>query len=337
MQWVEGFTEHEGVPHLVCVRPTGERHLRPFRELRSAAPERTGNRVVNLSDCPLSSFRECPPQELLALAGFSPSVSEDHRVYELITPSARLLVPAAAIWLTLFPRIGHYARWLLSAASLDRLAVPTFSKGRAEVTFYPSAIGTGYDPQERFLWMTGFPSARNTWRSVSESAKAGKIEVKLPHAMFTGSARGMSRGDTLLVTQFSMTKVTPTESPMPTATTLAGRSFELIAHGNRFQTAKQLITFDKSLTEGQSGWNLSDKEWDLIAPHLAVRESTRNRINEVFVKMGSGKSWDSISKKTDARAYYLRMRRQGRWETIRDLIAESRKISADVARRVPQD
>ncbi len=337
MQWIEGFREHDGVPHLVCVRPSGERHLRPLRQLRSAAPERTGSRIVQLSDCALSEFKECSPQEFLALGGFSPSVSENHRVYELNTPSVRMLVPASAIWLTLFPRIGHYARWLLTAASLDRLAVPTYSKGRSEITFYPAAIGTGYDPQERFLWMTGFPSARNTWRSVSESAKAGKIEVQLPHALFTGSARGMSRGDTLLVTQFFMNSVTPTESPMPTAAILAGRTFEILSHGNRFQEARQLITVDKALTKGESGWNLSDKEWDLVAPHLVVRQNTRKKVNEVFVKMGSGKSWDSINLNQDARAYYLRMRRQGRWETIRDVIASARKGPRDLLQSVPQD
>lgn len=325
MQWIEGFKRSNGASHLIVVGPTGERTLSTFKQLRSVAPERRGARSVALSEVALDGFKECDPREYLKLVGFEVPVSSCHRVYELSTPTARLLVPGAVMLLGLFTRIWHIAPWLTSAATLDMLAVPTFDDGKHVVTFFPGSLSGGRDSastQERFLWLTNFPSARRAWSSVAVNACAGRIACDMPKAFIDGSARGLSRGDTVLVTRLHVNVVKPTEQPLASAFAIAGRSFRVSPRTEHVSAMRPDTLSDATLPSHSHGWHLTDEEWAEVSTLLDVRSTAtaRVRIDEILLKLGTGYSWDDISFKGDARVFYLRLRRQGRWKQICDIV-----------------
>lgn len=330
MQWIEGLEHVHGAPHLVVMNSEAMRRSAPFKQLRSVAPERRGARYVELSCADLMSFKECDPQEYLALAEFQPKVSSAHAVYELQLPTVRLLVPAAVLLLGLLGSMWHLGPWLTSAATLDRLAVPTFDGDKPTVTFFPGSISGGRDKagtQERFLWLTSFPSARQAWSSVAAHARQGRLAIDLPNACINGSARGLSRGGTLLVTRLHVNEIHPSEAPRAGASLLTGRTFQVSPRAELAAKISCVRLKDDALPPRAEGWHLSDKEWTAVSQLLDIRSvaTARPRIDEILIKLGSGRAWDDINRKGDARAYYLRLRRQGRWEQIRQLVVGLRQ------------
>jgi hypothetical protein len=333
MEWIEGFERVGGAPHLVVVSLNCERRLIPFRHLRSAAPMRRGARYVDLSGVALNDFTECDPYEYLDLAGLDVPVSANHRVYALQLPAVRLLIPAAVLLLGLLASIWHLAPWLSSAATLDRLAVPTFDDDKPTVTFFPGSISGGRDKgctQERFLWLTGFPSARDTWNSVALNVAAGRLALDMPRASIEGSAKGLSRGGTVLVTRLHVNELTPTEPPFRSATVLAGRTFKFSPRTELISANRPDALADATLRPHGAGWHLTDEEWAQVCSMLDVRSvaTARSRIDEMLLKLGTGRAWDDVNRKGDARSYYLRLKRQGRWEQIRNLLVELRTHKA---------
>lgn len=333
MQWIDGFERADGMPHLAVLSATGERELRPFKHLRSAAPKRAGSRNVSLSQVRLEAFEECSPQEYLELAGFPASASPNHRVYALLTPEARLLVPAAVMMLALFPGLSHIAPYILSAASLDRLAVPSFEDDTATVTFFPGSMSRARDiacTQERFLWLTGFSSARRTWNSVSRNAGSGLLAIDMPKALADGSAHGLSRGDIVLVNRLHLSILVPTEPPLAGSSLIAGRPFEVGGSHTERGTAMRHDTLVDLLPRHSAGTHLTDGEWNKVRALLGARTTTaaRRNLDEILLKLISGRSWDDINRKADARNFYFRLQRLGRWDGIRELLIAERTFSA---------
>ncbi|MES1264854.1 MAG: hypothetical protein ABUU24_04280, partial [Variovorax sp.] len=288
MQWIESFERLDGAPHLKVVTQAGARSFTPFRQLRSVAPEARGARYVDLSGISLDAFSEHAPGEFLELLGFDAAVSANHRVYELRTPTARLLIPAAVMMLGIFARIWHLAPWLVSAATLDMLAVPTFSGDRPAVTFFPGSISGGRDgecTQDRFLWLTNFPSARRSWNSVARHVSAGRLGVDMPQAVIHGSARGLSRGDTILVTRLHINRLRPTEKPVPSAASLEGRSFRVSARTDAMSGQRPDTLGDETLPLHAAGSRLTDEEWTAVLGCLDVRslQTGRSRIDEILL------------------------------------------------------
>lgn len=326
MQWVDGFERLDGTPQLVVVNSAGERRLSAFKQLRSVAPERRGARHVDLSGVRLDAFKECDPQEYLDLLGFEAPVSANHRVYEVATPAARLLLPAAVVLIGLFARICQMAPWLTSAATLDRLAVPSFEGDKPSVTFFPGSVSGGRDKectQERFLWLTCFPSARETWNSVATNVRAGRLALDRPKAAMNGSVRGLSRGNTILVTRLHVNEIRPAESPVPSAASIAGKTFRVSHRTDIMSRTRPDTLHDESLRPHGAGWHLTDDEWSNVSKMLDVRSvaTARSRIDDMLLKLGTGRAWDDVSRKGDARSYYLRLRRQGRWEKVLELLS----------------
>lgn len=329
MEWIEGFERVGGAPQLVVVSPSGERRFSPFKHLRSAAPTRRGARHVDLAGVALKDLTECDPFEYLNLAGFQAPVSTNHRIHELQLPEVRLLIPAAVLLLGILGSIWHLAPWLTSAATLDRLAVPTFDNDKPAVTFFPGSLSGGRDKdctQERFLWLTGFPSARQLWNSVARNVASGRLALNMPSASIEGSARGLSRGNTVLVTRLHVNELTPTEPPFPSATDLAGRTFKVSSRTELISAKRPDALADETLRPHSAGWYLTDEEWTQVSALLDVRSvaTARSRIDEMLLKLGTGRAWDDVNRKGDARSYYLRLKRQGRWERIRKLLVERR-------------
>lgn len=329
MQWIERIERRQGEPHLVVVGPDGERGLRPFKYLRSAAPEPRGAKYVTLSHVALNDFRECDPAEYLALAGFKPSVSSDHRVYELRTASERLLVPASVMMLGVFSRPSQLAQWLCSAAPLNCLAVATFDENEPTLTFSPGAVIGGRDKkcfQERFLWLTGFPSARRAWSSVAINISAKRLAFDMPDACVNGSVRGLSRGDTVLVTRLYIGEVTPTELPLPNATGLAGKRFLVNLRNENCRKMRPDTLLDDALVPNATGWHTTDEEWGRVCELLGSRypARARPRLDEILLKLGTGRAWDDINGESQARSLYFRLRHQGRWALIRERLVAYR-------------
>jgi hypothetical protein len=331
MQWIQGFQKDEARLRLKVVDGSGAHTFCDLRDLRSTASERKGARTVQLEGVELNHFIARVPTEFLELWGFKREVPPTHLVYEYTSPAGRLLVPASVVMLGLFSRMSAIGPWLTSASSLDRLAVPGLHNGVPSVTFFPGAL-TGARERavtiDRFLWLACFPSSRRAWSSILAHARSGILAVDLPCARIFGSAVGLSRGNTILVTRFHINEVEPTEAPLMLTEHLIGKRFLLSPRGGLTMRPEPLA--DSEMPQGPDGWQMSDREWSAVSKLLDVRSlaSGRARLDEIVLKLGTGQPWDSINKKGDARGYYFRLLRQGRWDMIRQTLLAHRVSSA---------
>jgi hypothetical protein len=228
MQWIKEMRSVQGVLQPLYVDEFGREFDGSLKQAASKFPNGslTPYKAV---DFDLSQMTEVDAQEYLSAVGLALVGDQRQSVYELSHEGMRYVVPTTVLITALVGRLSSIGDWLLRAGSLDTVALATRVDDVARIRFHPKSliaqareqVGT----QERYLWLTAFPSARRTWSSVHAHACDGDLKLRLPLALVSATFKGVRKNATLHVTQISVTTLRPLEQPILHADLLTDRVF----------------------------------------------------------------------------------------------------------------
>jgi len=244
---------------------------------------------------------------------------------------------------TVFRPFQGISRYLLSPQGLDNFCIPRTNTATPELSFYVSARGaTGMQRDKAtgilnsLSWLHCFPSARAMWDSLLVNARTGRLTTMLPEGSFSYYGRGIRVAEKILITQLNLRLLKTTELPYPCFSNHTRViEFERVLHKAKQEERHiHLPTKLNSLPSRQGVYTLSDDEWSTIS--MALDKPARGRryhplrvvIDAILHKLGTGLTWEQASPvqvgNTLARKTFSRMRKNGRWEVLLDLLQRHR-------------
>lgn len=341
MQWIESIDWVNRRPTPVAVDQFGNRELASLADILNYLPPRRTETVAQVEGLAMSSWERVGASEYLAAIGLPDADPTGHEVYTFPYQGRRVLVPVAALLSTLIGRMHFFGDRLLMASSLSTLAQPHIEDDFVRVKFHRIARlkGLGGDErmQSRFTWLTCFPSARRFWGSVYDAAVKGRLGCEPPQVTIDASFNGHRVRDALIVSRMSAFQLTPCEQPIPFASRLAGRSFDLFPRRGSPENLAALKErghtprAQHDIPLGPEGWKTTEHEWERVVEMLRAREvsckvSSKKNIDIALEKHGSGVQWDKFGSRSAA-DNYLAWANSGKWAMLKEVLSEIRRES----------
>lgn len=328
MEWIQGVErQHDGF-QLVFVSAAGERRLGPLKSIRSKAT-RTGNTVLQFADLELAQAQVVPAREYVNHSGLRGCNGQGQKVFALQAQGMRLLMPAATVLLGLFGTPIPYGSKPFEAQSLDRFLVHTLEGAESRITFAKDAnVGTYADATwflERLRWMTAFPSGRRFWSSIYQHALEGELGLSMPAVRITGHVAGRTLAGSFYASRLHVGSLTPLENPLPFATALRGRTFNVLLPAAVRPTLRER---DDSILRGTQGWSLSDFEWEqVVAPLLSSWSlgTGRGRLDAILEKLATGERFQPSFITGSTANWFGTLKRSGKWDEIKSALMEFRR------------
>jgi hypothetical protein len=252
----------------------------------------------------------------------------NHLVFECATRRRRVHLPSALLMSRLCSPLQHSMPHLLTLQGLETFCIPTLDRDEPGVWFERERLNARSrqrNENSRILsWIWSFPSARQMWDSVAEFANLGKIGLTLPKARISLAGTGIVYGDTLVATNFSVSKIICLEEPFPFSS-WHPRDLTICNNGSRTKTSLR-------------SWNalsrpLSDEEWSRIEQffctndsRISRKEPLRNLVDAIHRKYSYNTPWRSIeldsSSWKNAHIHYLKWTKSGTWQAAHTRLAE---------------
>ncbi|WP_172161878.1 transposase [Paraburkholderia elongata] len=275
--------------------------------------------------------------EYLQLAGLDTGIAGGHTIYAFTYGGLRFLVPAILVMKALFRPHATAFENLYRRSALDLMLAPVPAAGTMTAHLVRKSRKYNKNPQSKrasigYRWLYCFPSAREAWDSVYQSAVQGRIHVTMPKIQASIATKGLRVGDTLLVSNLTILSFESMETPFA----WAGEQPRQFDFGlERKDTAPYSPLIRSDLKQGPDGWALSDDEWNSIEhlfPHGFRRnsgEQARTLISAVLFKLGTGIGWKAMNARlgTTARvsSFYRDCRRFNRWDEVERILRGLRK------------
>jgi hypothetical protein len=292
----------------------------------------------------LSHFRLASTEEYLQALGCGHLPSDGQAVYEVSAGRTRILVPAQVLMLSLYGTTGPLRRAMLSPGGPELLMRP-YLKGTA-MKLRTDATGRTAPPHRRFdmprlTWMHMYPSAKAGWASIFHHASSGRIDLRLPAALVQAAVRGHQSGTTLAATKLIFWSLEPLEKPAEFARIFAPESFLLKNKSGQDARVEPPIPVQEERLAGlRCVWEgFSDAEWPQVKQLLwSIRRpqyqkySTKYILEAVLRKYGRPCTWaeaaPALAKRMAARTYAHRLKRDGCWVKLLDLVSTFERSGA---------
>lgn len=328
MEWIQGVERQHNGFQLVFVSAAGERRLGPLKNIRSKAT-RNGNTALQFADLELAQAQVVPGCEYVNYSGLRGCNGQGQKVFALQAQGMRLMMPAATVLLGLFGTLIPYGSKPLEAQSLDRFFVHTLEGDESKITFAKdSNVGKYADATwfiERLRWMSAFPSGREFWSSIYQHALEGELGLSMPAVRITGHVVGRTLAGSFYASRLNVDSLTPLENPLPFATALRGRTFNVLLPAAVRPTLRDR---DDSILRGTQGWSLSDFEWEeVVAPLLSSWSlgTGRARLDAILEKLATGERFQPSFVSGSAATWFGTLKRSGKWDEVKSALMEFRR------------
>jgi hypothetical protein len=340
MQWMHRFEIIGGRPTPIYIDESGAESSGRFADLRDSFPGgRPGTNYLT-SDLHLRTLRPASPDVYPNAFGFKNSLPSRHTIFEFDLDGRRFHVPAGVLIIAIIGTVARLAEELLNVGALSSLVIPVVSGNEIRVGFHRRhylmpPIRAQLRQQNRFLWLTCFPSGRRLWSSIGQQAHLGKLHLELPEASFSGSIRAVRKGDTFYVTSMSVRSLTPHEPALPFTRGLLPAEIEFNAflesraehirtvHSRKIQ--RSTSTRDLGFPPGPAGWALTDAEWGQLMVELklrgypGVRHSLKS-VNAIIEKYTTGQPWKNFGDFTAPLKVLKNWETSGQWAAFVEIM-----------------
>lgn len=345
MQWIEEVIWAGGGYSLKVSSQEGVRSEISINKLADVIQVQETENLKIRGGTDFKEWRSLDSQEVAELRstlGFSDGPT-GQEFFEFSDEDRRFVIPAAVLMCGVFRPFHGISRYLFSPQGLENLCIPDLNVATPELLFFVSARGaTGMQPDKAagilnsLSWLHCFPSAKAMWDSLLVNARTGRLTTILPTGSFSFYGRGIRVAEKLLITQLNLRLLETTESPYPCFSNhTRAIEFERVLHkANQEAGHKHLPTKVTSLPSRHGVYTLSDDEWSAVS--LAMDKPATGRryhplrtvIDAILHKLGTGLTWEEASPvqldNTLARKTFARMRKNGRWEMLLDLLQRHR-------------
>jgi hypothetical protein len=338
--WLDRFERLDNNLALVGLEKSGQaKYLSPSEPYKSR-PGKSLSAAITLRTS-LCDWKRASPREYAAAFGFESDVTEHHETHLILTARTRILLPA---WLLQRAMFGPYyciTEFLYATNGLEQLCSPIINGNKFSIGLAPrKEFGKARKTTklvQRMEWLYAYPSAYRAWNSVYRFASSGRIGFELPSAEVLLSVHGKHAGDTFYAISVEILELNPLECPLEWAK-IDRKGY--ILSGDNVQHMIARKTCDARLVPIKNEWDLTDQEWDLIKPIASYRPvadrpgrpsgySLRDVVNGVILKMGTGIAWSEVWNQrkgfSASPMLYRRMRVDGRWEKIVEILVRSRQ------------
>ncbi|WP_415267772.1 transposase [Acidovorax sacchari] len=251
--------------------------------------------TFNLQDLQAASF-----SEYAEAFGLKLDPEPRHSAWSLQLGRSRLVIPALAL-LRAFVRPNQILLpQLFKAQSLDDICFLADQGSSSYVQVRGNLGNIRYTRESTYMgplsWFFCFPSARQSWASVYQAAKAGHLHFELPSVRATVASRHHRVGLDCYITTLSLVQFEALEDPADFA----------IGHPRSFVTSAHTRALKRPAVEAtdyETGRALSDEEWDALRPilvrtdHGRRYETCRNRVllNCILQKLSTDISWRDLA------------------------------------------
>ncbi|MFM0350335.1 transposase [Paraburkholderia sp. RL17-347-BIC-D] len=338
--WLDRFERFDNNLTLVGLEKSGQaKYLSPSEPYKSR-PGNSLSAAITLRTS-LCDWERASPREYAAAFDIESDVTEHHETHLILTARTRIVLPA---WLLQRAMFGPYyciTEFLYAKNGLEQLCSPIlngnkFSVGLALRKEFGRARNTT-ELAQRMEWLYAYPTAYRAWNSVYRFASSGRIGFELPSAEVLLSVHGKHAGDTFYAISVDILELNPLERPLEWAK--IDRERYVFSSGNiQYMIASK--TRDPRLMPIKNEWDMTDQEWSLIAPIASYRSvadrpgrpsgyALRDVVNGAILKMGTGIAWSEVWNQrkgfSASPMLYRRMKADGRWDQIVEVLASSRQ------------
>lgn len=335
MQWIERMELIGGVPTPIIIDSNGVRSNGTAADLSKAGRVPGGYLLGDIDDADLASLERVEGSSYRTAVGLNVG-AEGHHIYALEHEGETIYIPASVLLRTFLGASRHIAASLLLPTGLDRDVVPLSKDGRLTISIGRMNFARTQltrQLQERLLWFSCFPSARRMWASVYQHAVQGCVGLTPANARFSATVRGLRKGNDLFVTGLQLRSLTPCEEPLPFASSLKHKTFDLElipeATKSRMKKLHSQESFDVPRLNGS--WRTDDGEWTeagrlLKAQGFQFNRAAKESIDAALEKWGTGSSWQSQGSGAFKRAVktYHMWKKRGQWDAFKAILKELR-------------
>ncbi len=259
-----------------------------------------------------------------------------HAAWSFLDGRTRLVVPALALLRALVRPGKTFFPYLFRPQSLDDVCSYAGQSGHGGQVrvLTPGDVRVMHTPEvtDTLSWFYCFPSARQAWGSVYQSAKQGMLNFALPEVSLTLNVRSVRLGSNAYVTSLNVLELVAEEEPFAFA-----EGHPRIVEASAFAKGGQRRVADtgnqrKDLPPFEP---LTDQEWREIGPLLqsgkGLRpEDQRSLLDAILWKFSEGVRWDDVKQRlgsslAKAPTSYSRWRADGRWDAVVARLSELRQ------------
>ncbi|WP_109477553.1 transposase [Paraburkholderia sp. C35] len=338
--WLDRFERINEQLKVVGIDRTGLTEMLAPDQMYKISFATTNSEKISLTTS-FQGWRRATAQEYASAFGITSHVTENHEVYTVDADHTRVLIPAWELQRSLLGAPTSIANYLYASNSLERICAPILDDENFRIEIRIPRTGSRRTTRStqfltRLEWFYAYPSAYRAWHSIYQLACKGKIGIELPAVEATISAHGKHIDDTFYVSSLNIWDISPLEPPMDWANNVS-RRYDFAGPRERSLRGRQ--TSDHRIRPVDSRWELDDSEWKAIEeivsrkvrsdrPGRHRKHSLRQVVDGMIIKMGTGNAWKELgSHDIDASAsgsLYHRLRIDGRWDQIADILAKAR-------------
>lgn len=342
MKWTERIEEIEGRHVPILVDKAGERRIGRPGEIRFLLPDR-GRKLGRIEDVDLAGLERVDARPYLDALGLHDVSVDGQHVYALVHGGQEIHIPASLLLTTVLGRPSIFGDLLLSPAGLERGLMPILGNGQPRVVLpRRRGMSNGGDRhiQERLLWLSCFPSARRMWTSVYRHARQGSLGLTPANARVDATFSGLKPGNIIFATNLNLRSLTPTEQPLPFASSMRDRVFDLeMGTSKSYENLRSFKenaalhpaakeVFDVPSVNGR--WCMNEVEWAEVLRVLAVQgfrcaAKTKATMDAALKKWGTGVHWHALE--GDAHQIentYRVWKMRGKWDILKEVLRELR-------------
>jgi len=223
--WMDKISWKTHTPHLNFLSPLGETTL-PLTSRAFGDPYRlphAGSYISIGAEVDLQHLEESEARGLLEPHGLAEFNSSSHQVWSTTLcrytwPDGepayfKVTIPASCLIAALLPISDFLPAVFRGHSPYELCNPPAEWPRRGDLRFGPHRINPGSAASFAIAWVTRFPTAMRMWRSVTQSARQGRIALQLPAARGYMRLAGYSDGRFILVNTVNVRKLWALEPP----------------------------------------------------------------------------------------------------------------------------
>lgn len=321
----------------------GELEAAPLTDLYRRGLPNVENPIRRRVDTDFTDWRQVEASEYLAAFGFqlSDRTPQNHQFFETETGNRRYVIPVLALMRALFRPTKHLLPTMFMPQALDQVCRLNSSSGSFSLVIDAKWATEGVAPRHSdwgalLGWMLSHPTANAMAGSVHHQAIRGRLAMTLPNAHARLVLRGLDVGQTVFVTDASVTSISPYDEPL---FALPSLKKIIVLHNRALQqggTVAELSgKYNVPLNEDGSS-DLSDYEWSKIEQLISNGQkkyrpfqlSQRDILDGVLNKLATRTPWKKVNYKVgnwqNASAAFQNLAMRGTLELILKFLSNAR-------------
>ena len=275
MEWASNIEVHDGKMVARVLDANGASSLIPLEHLASRGLPIAKTRSFSLGAVSASTLKQVPSTEYSNAWGFSGLCdSQIHQVYELATPSGRVLIPALLLMREFFRPTRHLLPHLFLPHALEQLYVRCPVQEGAIRTIHDWRLRnhqTSRVLHETLAWIENDDSMREMALSVHAHAMKGEIGIALKPIQFDTQVRGVTLAGDFFATSITISRIysTSASKAFQVESGLGQRRYKTAAPTPVAGFAQTHIVLPTE--DGRAA--MSDAEWAQVEPLMLIASS----------------------------------------------------------------